>query len=244
MEFGEDAGKQLLPLASRLGGRNQSPGSDQKPEAENKEGEYYMKTDLVNILTLIKLGEKLKSEMRHSWLSNGRQESVAEHTWRVSLMAMLMEPYLTQKVDSEKLLKMIIIHDLVEAEVGDIPAFDTLNDAAAREQKALNERMSIERIRDMLDDRLGKEFYELWHEFEEKETYEAKVANALDKLEAQIQHNEADISTWLEIEHKMSFMMDKHVEFDGALQTFKDIIENEADLKLQDAGIDTENLKV
>ncbi|MEI2664178.1 HD domain-containing protein [Rossellomorea sp. LJF3] len=203
-----------------------------------------MKKELVNILELVKLGEKLKSEMRHSWLSNGRQESVAEHTWRVSLMAMLMEPYLTEKVDSEKLLKMIIIHDLVEAEAGDIPAFDTMKDSAVKEQKELNERKSIERIRDMLDDPLGKEFYELWHEFEEKETYEAKVANALDKLEAQIQHNEADISTWIDVEHRMSFMMDKHVEFDGALQIFKDIIEDEADSKLKGAGIDTEKLKI
>ncbi|MFI8575400.1 HD domain-containing protein [Rossellomorea aquimaris] len=203
-----------------------------------------MKNNLLNILELIKLGEKLKSEMRHSWLSNGRQESVAEHTWRVSLMAMLIEPYLTQKVNSAKLLKMIIIHDLVEAEAGDIPAFDTMNDRLAKEQKAINERKSIERMRDMLGNVLGEELYNLWFEFEEKETYEAKVANALDKLEAQIQHNEADISTWIEIEHGMSFMMDKHVEFDGTLQVLKNIIENEADMKLKEAGIDTKKLKV
>ncbi|PFG07606.1 HD domain-containing protein [Bacillus sp. es.034] len=203
-----------------------------------------MKTNLVNILELIKLGEKLKTEMRHSWLSNGRQESVAEHTWRVSLMAMLIEPYLTEKVDLEKLLKMIIIHDLVEAEAGDIPAFDTMHDQAAKEQKAFNERKVIEKIRDMLGNALGDVLYDLWHEFEEKETYEAKVANALDKLEAQIQHNEANISTWIEVEHRMSFMMDKHVEFDGALQIFKDIIEDDAELKLKEAGIDTEKLKL
>ncbi|PFA63045.1 HAD family hydrolase [Bacillus sp. AFS015802] len=202
-----------------------------------------MGTDLVHILELIKLGEKLKSEMRHSWLSNGRQESVAEHTWRVSLMAMLIEPYLTGKVDTAKLLKMIIIHDLVEAEAGDIPAFDTMDDSETKKQKLLSERKSIERIRDMLGNALGEEFYELWHEFEEKETYEAKVANALDKLEAQIQHNEADISTWLEVEHRMSFMMDKHVGFDHTLQMLKNLIEDEADLKLREAGIDTEKLK-
>ncbi|CAN7520895.1 HD domain-containing protein [Rossellomorea sp. LjRoot5] len=202
-----------------------------------------MKTNLLNILELIKLGEKLKTEMRHSWLSNGRQESVAEHTWRVSLMAMLMEPYLTEKVDSAKLLKMIIIHDLVEAEAGDIPAFDTMNDQAVKEQKAFNEKKSIERIRDMQGNALGEELYDLWHEFEEKETYEAKVANALDKLEAQIQHNEADISTWLDIEHRMSFMMGKHVGFDGTLQVFKDIIEEEAYAKLKVAGMEPEKLR-
>ncbi|MGM0852747.1 MAG: HD domain-containing protein [Bacillota bacterium] len=202
-----------------------------------------MKINLLNILELIKLGEKLKSEMRHSWLSNGRQESVAEHTWRVSFMAMLIEPYLTQEVDSSKLLKMIIIHDLVEAEAGDVPAFDTMNDQAAREQKTLNERKSIEKIRDTLGNALGNELYTLWFEFEEKATYEAKVANALDKIEAQIQHNEADLSTWLDIEHKMSFMMDKHVGFDPTMQLFKDIIEEEAEVKMKEAGIDTEKMK-
>ncbi|MCC5800834.1 HD domain-containing protein [Rossellomorea vietnamensis] len=138
---------------------------------------------------------------------------------------------------------MINIHDLVEGEAGDIPAFDTMNDPAAKEQKALNERKSIERIKNLLGNDLGEQLYHLWFEFEEKETYEAKVANALDKLEAQIQHNEKDISTWLEVEHKMSFMMDKHVGFDYTLQIFKEMVEEEADVKLKEAGIETENMK-
>jgi putative hydrolases of HD superfamily len=202
-----------------------------------------MKTNLLNILEIIKLGEKLKFELRHSWLSNGRQESVAEHTWRVSLMAMLIQPYLTKKVNTSRLLKMIIIHDLVEAEAGDIPAFDTMDNHAAKEKKTLNEIKSIEKIRDTLGDPLGNELYNLWFEFENKETYEAKVANALDKLEVQIQHNEADLSTWLDIEHEMSFMMDKHVRFDHMLQLLKDLIEDEAEVKLKEAGVDTESIK-
>jgi putative hydrolases of HD superfamily len=202
-----------------------------------------MKTNLLNILEIIKLGEKLKFELRHSWLSNGRQESVAEHTWRVSLMAILIQPYLTKKVNTSRLLKMIIIHDLVEAEAGDIPAFDTMDNHAAKEKKTLNEIKSIEKIRDTLGDPLGNELYNLWFEFENKETYEAKVANALDKLEVQIQHNEADLSTWLDIEHEMSFMMDKHVRFDHMLQLLKDLIEDEAEVKLKEAGVDTESIK-
>lgn len=202
-----------------------------------------MRDELLRILEVIKLGEKLKSEMRHSWLSNGRRESVAEHTWRVSLMAMLIEPYLNQAVDSARLLKMIIVHDLVEAEATDIPAFDTMNNAELKKQKQLNEIKAIERIRDTLQGSLGEDVYNLWMEFEHKETFEAKVANALDKLEAQIQHNEADISTWLDVEHKMSFMMDKHTDFHPALTLFKDLIEEDAEVKLRDAGIDVERLK-
>ncbi|MFC7782916.1 HD domain-containing protein [Rossellomorea sp. GCM10028870] len=202
-----------------------------------------METNLLKILEIIKLGEKLKFEMRHSWLSNGRKESVAEHTWRVALLAILIEPYLMEKVDTSKLLKMIIIHDLVEAEAGDIPAFDTMDNHVAKEQKTTNEIKSIEKIRSILGGSLGDDLYNLWFEFENKETYEAKVANALDKLEAQIQHNEADISTWIEIEHRMSFMMGKHVEFDENLKLLKNLIESEAERKLQKAGVDTTRIK-
>ncbi|MDZ4323104.1 MAG: HD domain-containing protein, partial [Alphaproteobacteria bacterium] len=73
----------------------------------------------------LNIAEKLKCEMRHSWLSSGRQESVAEHSWRMGLMVMTFFPYLSQKVDLEKCLKMAILHDLAEAEVGDIPVFET-----------------------------------------------------------------------------------------------------------------------
>jgi putative hydrolases of HD superfamily len=197
-----------------------------------------MNESLQKMLEVLHLAEKLKMEMRHSWLSNGRRESVAEHTWRVSLMGMMIEPYLTEKIDSARMLKMIIIHDLVEAEATDIPAFDTMNDAELKKQKVINETKAIENLRNMLPAPLGEEIYELWMEFENKATFEAKVANALDKLEAQIQHNEADISTWLEIEHKMTFMMSKHTDFNPVLTEFKDLIEAEGSAKLKEAGID------
>ncbi len=69
-------------------------------------------SQLTAILEVLKLAERLKFELRHSYTSDGRQESVAEHTWRMSLMALLLEPYLEQRVNTGKLLKMIVIHDL------------------------------------------------------------------------------------------------------------------------------------
>jgi len=202
-----------------------------------------MRKNIEDIYKVIKLGEKLKSEMRHSWLSDGRQESVAEHTWRVSLMAMLIEPYLDKQVDIGKLLKMIIIHDLVEAEARDIPAFDTMNNDQKKKEKEVSELKAIENIRNTLQGDLGDDIFNLWIEFEHKQTYEAKVANALDKLEAQIQHNEADIITWIDIEYKMSFMLEKHTEFDSILTLFKNIIEEESEIKLTNAGLDVSDLK-
>ncbi|WP_018764344.1 MULTISPECIES: HD domain-containing protein [Bacillus] len=196
-----------------------------------------------NILKVIALAEKLKYEMRHSWLSNGRQESVAEHTWRMSLMAVLVQPYLDKEVNMEKLLKMVIIHDLVEAEAGDIPAFDTMNSEQLQLQKQENEQKAILNIKHTLEGPLGDELYNLWIEFEAKETYEAKVANALDKLEVKIQHNEADIDTWIPIEHKMTFQVSKHTDFDSFLSKLQKIIEQEGEKKLIAAGIDVEACK-
>ncbi len=150
---------------------------------------------------------------------------------------MAIEPYLSQTVNSERLLKMIIIHDLVEAYATDIPAFDTMNNPETKMLKRKNEIQAIEQIRDLLGGVHGEYFYDLWFEFEEKNTYEAQVANALDKLEAQIQHNEADIDTWLPIEHEMTFMLGKHTAFDPILEELKMLIEEEGAAKLKCAGI-------
>lgn len=189
--------------------------------------------NLQNTLKFLHVAEGLKRELRHSWLSDGRRESVAEHTWRVALMAMAIEEYLPQKVNSERLLKMIIIHDLVEVYATDIPAFDTMNNKKVKEQKRQNEMKAIEKIRNLLGNDTGQQFYDLWLEFEHKKTYEAKVANALDKLEAQIQHNEAAIETWLPIEHEMVFLLGKHTDFDDVLDELKGIIEAEGVEKIQ-----------
>ncbi len=202
-----------------------------------------MKYQISSILKVLKLAEKLKFELRHSFTSNGRQESVAEHTWRMSLMAVLIEPLLKKKVDMTKLLKMIILHDLVEAEAKDISALDVLRNPEIKLEKIENEKRAIENLRSMLQSVNGQEIYDLFYEFENKETYESKVANALDKLEVQLQHNHADFSTWEEIEYEMTYMMDKHVQFDSTLFELKTQIEDEATKKMQSNGIDTEIIK-
>ncbi|GKU25358.1 haloacid dehalogenase [Clostridium folliculivorans] len=158
-------------------------------------------------------------------------------------MAIMIEKHLTKPIDLEKLLKMTIIHDLVEAEVGDIPTFDTMNNEIKKNMKHKNEIRAIEKIRDMIGGILGNDMYDLWMEFEEKETYEAKIANGLDKLEAQIQHNEADLSTWIDIEFKMCYMLDKHVEFEPALMELKKLVLEQAEQKLIKADIDLDSLK-
>lgn len=195
------------------------------------------------IMDVLKLAEKLKFELRHSWLSNGRQESVAEHTWRMSLMAILIEPLLDEKVDLARLLKMIIIHDLVEAEAGDVSVLDQIRNPEIKNIKQQNEEKAILNIRDMLATSSGLEIYDLFYEFEEKKTFEAKVANAIDKLEVQLQHNHADISTWEEIEYDLSFVIGKHVQFDQTFILSKDLIEKQASEKLKESGWNVEEIR-
>ena len=202
-----------------------------------------MEKQIKSILEVLELAEKLKFELRHSYTSSGRQESVAEHTWRMSLMAVLIEPLLTQKVNTARLLKMIILHDLVEAEAKDISALDVLRNPKIKLAKIENEKRAIENLRHALKDTNGQEIYDLFYEFEEKQTYESKVANALDKLEVQLQHNHADFSTWEEIEYDMSYMMDKHVLFDPTLIELKNQIEKQAEKKMQLHGIDTDLIR-
>lgn len=198
---------------------------------------------LLNILSLLHLAEKLKFELRHSYTSSGKQESVAEHTWRMSLMALLLEPYLDQKIDIAKTLKMIIIHDLVEAEAGDVPFPRMVQHAELKKVKEEKEKAAIEKIRAMLNDSVGDEIYSLWHEFEAHETYEAKVALALDKLEVQLQHNEADIATWEPIEYELIYSRRPYTDFDSTINRLREIIEMDAEEKLKQTGIDIESIK-
>jgi putative hydrolases of HD superfamily len=202
-----------------------------------------MKEKLESILKVLTLAERLKFELRHSYTSSGRQESVAEHTWRMSLMAVLLEPLLQKKVDTARLLKMIIIHDLVEAEAKDVSALDVLRNPEIKLQKIEREKKAIENLRASLININGQEIYDLFYEFENKETYEAKVANALDKMEVQLQHNHASFSTWEAIEYDMSYMMDKHTAFDDTINDLKTLIEDEADTKMRMAGVDTAPIK-
>ena len=145
------------------------------------------------------LCEKLKNATRHSWTSEGRPESVAEHSWRLAVMAMLlcMEGEF-QEVDSNKLIKMCLLHDIGEAVTGDIPSF------LKTKEDSMAEDAVVERLLSSLPCPQNKKLKELFLEMNQKISTEAKLYKALDKLEAVIQHNEAPIETWLPLEHSLN----------------------------------------
>jgi putative hydrolases of HD superfamily len=139
--------------------------------------------------------EHLKNILRHSYTSANRHESVAEHSWMLCLMALAAVEQVSFKVDLLRLLKMLIVHDLPEAITGDIPVFDKM---AIAEAAHVNETEAMAQITALLPETLRQELISLFAEFEAQQTDEAKLANALDKAEAFMQHNLASLETWTE----------------------------------------------
>lgn len=139
---------------------------------------------LSGILEFLRSAERLKTVTRTSWTSEGKRESVAEHSWRLGLMAVVLAPAFAD-VDIGKLLKLCIIHDLGEAIHGDISA--TLQPP---EGKAEQERADLVTLLAPLAPERQAELLALWDEYEAAGTPEAKLAKALDKLETILQHNQ------------------------------------------------------
>jgi putative hydrolase of HD superfamily len=196
--------------------------------------------DAAQILRFYGLSEALKTEMRHSWLSNGRQESVAEHTWSLSLLAVLIHPYLSEEVELKRVLGMIAVHDLAEVKTGDIPYFEASN----REEKAARELDAMRALAKELPQNAGELIVSLWTEFESGATPEAKFARALDHLEVQAQHNLAAFSSWLTIEQDLVYSkMTERCAHDPFLTAFCEAIRSQAEEKMSAAGVDVTAVK-
>ena len=149
-------------------------------------------------LDILKVAEKLKCNTRHNYTTNGRKESVADHSWRLGLMAMLLsseEEF--QKLDMDKVIRMCLIHDLGEAFTGDIPVFNKTDTDTEKEDQLYREWV------DTFPEPQRGTFHQLLDEMDALETPEAKTYKALDKLEALIAHDEADINTWLPLEYEL-----------------------------------------
>jgi putative hydrolase of HD superfamily len=145
-----------------------------------------MQTDeLDGILTFLRAAERLKTVTRSGWTSTGEQESVAEHTWRLCLMAMLLYGN-APGIELARLLRMCLIHDLGEAIHGDVPAPAQLPGAG----KAGQERADLVELTSSLPPSLRQEILDLWDEYEAAESPEARLAKGLDKLETILQHNQ------------------------------------------------------
>ena len=140
---------------------------------------------ILGALAFLREAERLKDVLRSGHTSGGRRESVAEHTWRLCLMALVFADELGD-IDMAKLLKLCIVHDLGEAIGGDIPA--VMQDG--KTDKAAQERADLMTLTKALDPARRAEILGLWEEYEAASSPEAVLAKGLDKLETILQHNQ------------------------------------------------------
>ena len=149
------------------------------------------------LLEALQIAERLKDATRHCYTKNGRHESVAEHSWMMTLMAYFMKDEFPE-VDMDKVIRMCIIHDLGECFTGDIPTFDKTK---AHEENEENLLYSWVRT---LPENYANEMIALYEEMAERKTIESKIYKAIDGLEALIQHNISDLSTWIPKEYELN----------------------------------------
>jgi putative hydrolase of HD superfamily len=141
--------------------------------------------EIEGVLEFLRTAERLKTVPRSGWTSTGQRESVAEHTWRLCLMAMVLYGR-APGIDLARLLRMCVIHDLGEAIGGDVPA--PAQQAGAG--KAGQERADLLQLTASLPPGLQQEILELWDEYEAASSAEARLAKGLDKLETILQHTQ------------------------------------------------------
>lgn len=150
-------------------------------------------------LEMLHVAERLKDTTRHCYTSGGRHESVAEHSWRLVLMAYWLREEFAE-LDMNKVMQMCLIHDLGECFTGDIPVFLKTGADEETEERQLNAWL------DSLPETVGTEMKAMYREMNALETPEAKLYKALDGLEALISHNESDISTWEPNEYELQLV--------------------------------------
>lgn len=149
--------------------------------------------DPVQLLAFLRRIETLKTNPRHAYTAGGVRETVAAHSWRTALLAMLLAPEFPE-LDMNKVIRMCLIHDLGEAVTGDIPAFEKTDEHRNQECLALAQLVDTAPAAD------AAQMHALFAEMDALGTPEARLYKALDRIEAVIQHNESDIATWIPLE--------------------------------------------
>jgi len=149
------------------------------------------------LLEALNVAERLKDVTRHCYTRKGRHESVAEHSWMMTLMAFFMKDEFTE-VDMDKVIRMCIIHDLGECFTGDVPTFEKTKNNEKQEKELLH------RWIDTLPENYAVEMKALYEEMAKRETIEAKIYKAIDSMEALVQHNISDLSTWIPREYELN----------------------------------------
>lgn len=152
---------------------------------------------LLKQIEFIKEIDKIKYIQRQTKLFNSdRRENDAEHSWHLAMMALVLAEHSNTPIDILKVLKMVLIHDIVEIDTGDVFIYDTIKNHTNTKE----ELKSAQRIFGILPEEQSKEFIEIWLEFEEGKTNEAKFAKALDRFEPTLQNDSNNGGTWYDFD--------------------------------------------
>ena len=181
------------------------------------------------LLKALHVAERLKDATRHCYTSGGRHESVAEHSWRITLMAYFVKDEFPE-ADMDKVIRMCLIHDIGECFTGDIPSF-----LKTQADEDTEERLLFAWV-DSLPEPFCTEMRALYEEMAARETLEARIYKAMDSMEAVIQHNESDIGTWAENEYELNMVYgDDKVAFSPYLMRLREVIREETRAKIEAA---------
>lgn len=172
--------------------------------------------NLLKQIQFIKEIDKIKYIQRRTKLFNSdRNENDAEHSWHLAMMAVVLAEYSNESVDVLKVVKMVLIHDIVEIDAGDTFIYDTQKNHSNTDE----ERLAAKRIFGLLPREQAKELIAIWEEFEAGESPEAKFARTMDRLEPLLQNTSNDGGTWKEFDvsfekvyHKKSVMKEGSTE--------------------------------
>ena len=185
--------------------------------------------DARKLIDFLRIMARLKDAPRHCWTTDGRRESVAEHSWRVALMAMLAADEFPG-LDIDRVIRMCLVHDIGEAVTGDIPTFlktDADRAVEGREVDAL-----IGALPEPWPGWLG----DLFDEMEALQTPEAKLYKALDRMEAIQSHNESAVETWLPLEYDLNLTYgEKEAAFSPWLAALRAEMRRDTEAMIRDA---------
>lgn len=178
--------------------------------------------------------DKVKNIYRQTYLADGqRKENDAEHAWHAALMAVLLSEYSNEPVDTFKVVKMLLIHDLVEIDAGDTYAFDEAGQATAH----IREQEAADRIFAMLPEDQGQELRSLWDEFEGYTTPEARFAHAMDNFQPLMLNNASNGKSWREHQVKKENLMKRNARIPQASATIWEEMERLIDKNIQKGNI-------
>lgn len=162
--------------------------------------------DLLKQVSFIKEIDKLKYIQRKTKLFNSnRHENDAEHSWHLAMMTIVLASHSDKPIDVLKVVKMVLIHDIVEIDAGDTFIYDSVKNHTNTDE----ELMAAKRIFGLLPEEQASEFIAIWQEFEEGMTDDAKFAKAMDRFEPLLQNTSNNGGTWTEFNVPYEKVYDK-----------------------------------